>query len=182
MDSPSPNGSSPMGVDVGCLLVVFFWCCLLPFSVWYVCLKYYFYFTKRAPVFIHLYHLFPVGIIFMQLTEDTQKTVDSLPYPSLPKWVKAVVVFVCMDLFLFFCYCLYNLPRKCRERRKLLRRQQRRPPPAPVVVGLSVGELEEQRAVKEQEEEYLRRKKLDGEGMSSTSSVGVAVAMVDVKA
>ena len=87
-------------------------------------------------------------------------------------------MYVCMDLFLFFCYCLYNLPRKCRERR----RQQRRPPLAPVVVGLSVGELEEQRVVKEQEEEYLRRKQLDGEGMSSTSSVGVAVAMVDVKA
>ena len=172
-----------MGVDVGCLLVVFFWCCLLPFFLFAMFAdKYYFYFNEKSTSFYIVYHLFPVGIIFMQLTEDTQETVDSLPYPSLPKWVKAVVVFVCMDLFLFFCYCLYNLPRKCRERRKLLRRQQRRPPPAPVVVGLSVGELEEQRVVKEQEEEYLRRKKLDGEGMSSTSSVGVAVAMVDVKA
>ena len=168
MDSPSPRRETindmVMGVDVGCLLVVFCWCCVLPFL-----LVKYFYVNEKGTSFFIGYHLFP-GLIFMHFIWDT--------YPSIPKWVKAVVVYVCMDLFLFFCYCLYNLPRKCRERR----RQQRRPPPAPVVVGLSVGELEEQRAVKEQEEEYLRRKKLDGEGMSSTSSVGVAVAMVDVKA
>ena len=165
-------------VDVGCLLVVFCWCVLFP-----ILLAKYSSINDKGFAFFIMYHLFPVGFIFLQLTEDTQETMDSLPYPSLPKWVKAAVVFVCMDLFLFFCYYSYtlDLPRKYRECRKSRRRQQRRPPPAPVVVGLSVGELEEQRVMKEQEEEYLRLQKL-GEGVSSTSSVGVDIVMVDVKA